>query len=204
MRAPFELSSKNNLMYYNPQRLLTARTLGWLRVRDRREIHEILLQLGLVLRALGELAHVLVFQNRQDELLVFVQVLLNEFCRHHRRRVGRVLSSSRKKSVSQSVVCGFRFSHERSTARRERKRDAMPGYAERSNETYQLFRIGLFGVVRHVCRSTRDSVCGLERESSELWFKGALPQSSTRRAECSPKTSMRARESCDLNENVFK
>ena len=61
--AALELSSKNkaNVLQSSTVGLVIARTLGWLRVRDRREIHEILLQLGLVLRALGELAHVLVF-----------------------------------------------------------------------------------------------------------------------------------------------
>lgn len=52
----------------------------------------------------------------------------------------------------------------------------MPGYDERSNEAYRSFLIGLFGVVRHVYRSTRDSVCGIgAREASKLWFKAALP-----------------------------
>jgi len=54
----------------------------------------------------------------------------------------------------------------RAIARRERKRDAMPGYAERSNETYRSFLIGLCGVVRHVRRATR--CVGMECESSKL------------------------------------
>ena len=54
-----------------------------LRVRDRRQVHQVLLQPRLVLVARLQLAHVLVLQDGEDESLIFVEVFLNELGRDH-------------------------------------------------------------------------------------------------------------------------
>ena len=63
-----------------------SRSLRYLlgrRVRHGGEVHEVLLQPGLVLHALLQRPHVLGLQDGQDELLVFVQVLLNQLGCYH-------------------------------------------------------------------------------------------------------------------------
>ena len=48
-------------------------------VRYARQVHQILLQSILIPRALRQPPDVLVLQNSQDQILIFVQVFLNQF-----------------------------------------------------------------------------------------------------------------------------
>ena len=54
-----------------------------LRVRDRRQVHQVLLQPRLVLVARLQLAHVLVLKDGEDESLILVEVFFNELGRDH-------------------------------------------------------------------------------------------------------------------------